>query len=234
MGAEALVRWEHPERGVVLPGEFIAAAEESGFILPLGLWILDTACKQLAEWGARPMTPDFKLAVNVSASQFRQAEFVQQVVSTLRKTGADPHRLTLELTESVLLHNVEEVIEKMSALKKVGVNFALDDFGTGYFLAVLLEAPAAGPAEDRPVVRTRRADRPGRRSDRENDRRVGSDPRLKVIADGIETSEQRNFLAGNGCHHHQGYLFSRPLSVQNFNRFAWHREPIRPLLEATG
>ncbi len=234
MGAEALVRWEHPERGVILPSGFIPAAEESGFILPLGLWILETACEQLAEWSTRPMSADFKLAVNVSASQFRQPEFVQQVVSSLRRTGAQPGRLTLELTESVLLHNVEEVIEKMAALKKVGVNFALDDFGTGYSsLYYLKRLPLDQLKIDRSFVRDVLTD-PDDAAIAKTIVALAQALGLEVIAEGIETSEQQMFLASTGCHYHQGFLFSRPLPVQHFERFAWDGEPSRPLLEATG
>ena len=233
IGAEALVRWEHPERGVILPSEFIPAAEESGFILPLGLWILETACKQLAEWDMRPMSDDFKLAVNVSASQFRQAEFVQQVVSSLRRTGANPNRLTLELTESVLLHNVEDVIEKMAALKKAGVNFALDDFGTGYSsLYYLKRLPLDQLKIDRSFVRDVLTDADDA-AIAKTIVALAQTLGLEVIAEGIETSEQRLFLASTGCHYHQGFLFSRPLPVHHFERFAWDGER-RPLLEATG
>jgi len=233
-GAEALVRWVHPKRGVVLPGEFIPAAEESGFILPLGQWILESACKQLAEWRTQPMTPEFRLAVNVSATQFRQGEFVQQLASTLRKTGADPRRLTLELTESVLLHNVEEVIEKMAALKKLGINFALDDFGTGYSsLYYLKRLPLDQMKIDRSFVRDVLTDA-GDAAIAKTIVALAHTLGLEVIAEGIETTEQRIFLTHAGCKHHQGYLFSRPLPVHSFEQFAWQGESIRPQLQAIG
>jgi predicted signal transduction protein with EAL and GGDEF domain len=131
-GSEALVRWQHPKRGMVSPAEFIPLAEETGLILPLGHWVLQTACSQLASWATRPGMAHLTVAVNVSADQFRQDDFVYQVLSILKQTGADPQRLKLELTESLLVSNVEEVIDKMFALKAKGVGFALDDFGTGY------------------------------------------------------------------------------------------------------
>jgi diguanylate cyclase (GGDEF)-like protein len=233
-GAEALVRWVHPKRGVVLPGEFIPSAEESGFILPLGQWILDSACRQLVEWAARPMTAEFRLAVNVSASQFRQGDFVHQLVSTLCRTGADPHRLTLELTESVLLHNVEEVVEKMSALKKLGIRFALDDFGTGYSsLYYLKRLPLDQMKIDRSLVRDVLTDA-GDAAIAKTIVSLAQTLGLEVIAEGIETPEQRTFLADAGCKHHQGFLFSRPLPIHSFERFAWQREPLRPRLEVIG
>ncbi len=232
-GVEALIRWIHPERGLVLPGEFIPIAEESGLILPLGQWILETACKQLAAWGARPGFADFKVAVNVSARQFQQPEFVEQLLATLRRTGADASRLTLELTETVLVHNVEDVIEKMSALKGVGVNFALDDFGTGYSsLYYLKRLPLDQLKIDRSFVR---------------DVLIDSDDAaiaktivalaqtlgLKVIAEGIETTEQRIFLATSGCHYYQGYFFSRPLPLDGLERYIGNRGEVSWLLEAS-
>jgi diguanylate cyclase (GGDEF)-like protein/PAS domain S-box-containing protein len=131
-GAEALVRWQHPQRGMVSPAEFIPLAEETGLILPLGLWVLETACVQLSVWSSQPAMEHLTLAVNVSAHQFRQPDFVDQVLAVLKNSGANPQRLKLELTESLLVNNVEDIIKKMSALKDHGVRFSLDDFGTGY------------------------------------------------------------------------------------------------------
>ena len=141
-GAEALIRWVHPERGMVSPVEFIPIAEHTGLILPLGQWVLETACRQLAAWACQPKFQHMTLAVNVSARQFRHPDFVQQVLETLLRTGARPDRLKLELTESLLVDNVQDVIEKMFALKAKGVGFSLDDFGTGYSsLAYLKRMP---------------------------------------------------------------------------------------------
>jgi diguanylate cyclase (GGDEF)-like protein len=218
-GVEALVRWAHPRRGLVEPGEFIGVAEETGLILPLGNWILRTACRQMAAWAAQPATATFKVAINVSARQFQQPEFVEQVVGALRDSGADPRRLTLELTESLLVHDVENVIEKMAALKTVGVNFALDDFGTGYSsLFYLKRLPLDQLKIDRSFVRDMLTD-----SDDAAIARMivalGQTLGLEVIAEGIETIEQRDFLTGTGCHRYQGYLFSRPLPLAAIERF---------------
>lgn len=131
-GVEVLVRWMHPQRGMVSPAEFIPLAEDTGLILPLGQWVLETACAQLARWASRPGMAQLTVAVNVSARQFHQRDFVDQVLAVLAHTGANPHRLKLELTESLLVANIEDVIAKMSALKERGVGFSLDDFGTGY------------------------------------------------------------------------------------------------------
>ena len=227
-GAEALVRWEHPERGLVSPGEFVAVAEETGLILPLGRWVLETVCKQLAVWATRPETAVLRIAVNVSARQFQQAEFVEQVISTLRSTGADPRRLTLELTESLLIHNVEDVVDKMSHLKREGVNFALDDFGTGYSsLYYLKRLPLDQLKIDRSFVRDVLTE-PDDAAIAKTIVALAHTLGLKVIAEGIETAEQRAFLASSGCHCYQGNFFSKPLPSQSFEQFVIHRSLFRP------
>jgi diguanylate cyclase (GGDEF)-like protein/PAS domain S-box-containing protein len=219
-GAEALVRWQHPERGMIAPVEFIPLAEETGLILPLGLWVLETACTQLALWSQRPEMAQFTVAVNVSAHQMRQRDFVDQVADVLKRTGANPQRLKLELTESLLVANVEEVIEKMFALKAKGVGFALDDFGTGYSsLSYLKRLPLDQLKIDQSFVRDIHVDA--------NDAVIAKtivalaeSLGLGVIAEGVETSAQRDFLAEAGCHAHQGFFFSRPLPIDAFERFA--------------
>jgi len=217
-GAEALLRWEHPTRGLVLPGEFVPVAEETGLILPLGQWVLVTACQQLAAWAMRPQMAHFTIAINVSPRQFQQADFVEQVISTLRDTSADPTRLTLELTENVLVHDVEDVVEKMSALKKKGVNFALDDFGTGYSsLYYLKRLPLDQLKIDRSFVRDVLID-PDDAAIAKTIVALAQTLGLKVIAEGIETEEQRAFLVDSNCHYYQGNLFSRPLPLQEFER----------------
>jgi len=226
-GAEALLRWEHPQRGLVSPGEFIPVAEETGLILPLGQWVLETACTQLADWATKPEMSDLKVAVNVSARQFQQAEFVDQVISTLRRTGADPNRLTLELTESLLVHNVEDVIEKMSDLKREGVNFALDDFGTGYSsLYYLKRLPLDQLKIDRSFVRDVLT-KPDDAAIAKTIVALAHTLGLKVIAEGIETADQRAFLASSGCHYYQGNFFSRPLPSQIFEQFVINRSEFR-------
>ncbi len=219
-GAEALLRWRHPERGVVSPDEFISQAEITGLILPLGHWVLETACAQLVTWATLPGTDEFTLAVNVSARQFRHPDFVDQVLAIMESTGADPRKLKLELTESLLLDDVEETIAKMTLLKAQGISFSLDDFGTGYSsLSYLKRLPLDQLKIDKSFVRDVLADA--------NDATIActivalaQSMGLAVIAEGVETVEQREFLARNGCLAYQGYLFSRPLPVLAFEEFA--------------
>jgi diguanylate cyclase (GGDEF)-like protein/PAS domain S-box-containing protein len=218
-GAEALVRWNHPLRGMVSPAEFIPLAEETGLILPLGLWVLETACRQLAAWAHRPGMGALSLAVNVSSHQFRQADFVEQVVSAVQRSEAEPARLKLELTESLLLDDVEDVISKMSALKSLGIGFSLDDFGTGYSsLAYLKRLPLDQLKIDQSFVRDVLIDA--------NDAAIARiivtlahSLGLTVIAEGVETEEQLQFLAEHACHAYQGYLFSRPLPLSGFEAY---------------
>lgn len=219
-GAEALVRWQHPTRGMVSPMEFIPLAEETGLILPLGYWVLETACKQLTQWAQQPAMAHLIVAVNVSAKQLQQDDFVAQVVALLARTGANPERLMLELTESVLVSNLESTIVKMSALKALGVGFSLDDFGTGYSsLAYLSRLPLDHLKIDRSFVMNIES----------NDNAVvicaavislAHSLRLKVVAEGVETEAQRYFLnTVHGCDFLQGYLISRPLPVADFEAF---------------
>ncbi len=218
-GAEALVRWQHPRRGLVMPDQFIPLAEETGLILPVGRWVLQAACAQLAAWAGRPQTADLELAVNVSARQFHQPDFVAEVLGVLQATGADPRRLTLELTESVQVHNLAGTIDKMAALKLKGVRLSLDDFGTGYSsLHFLKSLPLNQVKIDRSFVR----DLPGN----ENDAAVasmiialGRTLGLDVVAEGIETPAQWECLIRLGCSCGQGHLFSRPLPLPAFERF---------------
>jgi diguanylate cyclase (GGDEF)-like protein len=227
-GAEALIRWEHPTRGLVAPDEFVPTAEETGLILPLGRWVLETACRQLARWAHRPETECFKLAVNVSAYQFQHPDFVSQVLGILRDTGANPQRLTLELTETLLVENVESVIDKMADLKLEGVSFALDDFGIGYSsLHILKSLPLNELKIDRAFVRHVLTG--------ENDAAIAKmiialaqTLGLEVVAEGIETMEQWKFLVRTGCQYGQGYFFSRPVPLESFEQLAaqWE-EPAR-------
>jgi len=225
-GAEALVRWKHAERGLVLPNEFIPIAEDTGMILPLGQWVVDAACRQLALWARDPKTAHLKLAINVSARQFQQPDFVQKIAATLERTRAEPTRLTLELTESVLVDNVEDIIEKMLALKTIGVNFALDDFGTGYSsLYYLKRLPLDQLKIDRPFVRDVLVD-PDDAAIARMIVALGQTLGLTVIAEGIETAEQRDFLSRSGCHNYQGYYFSPPLALEAFERLVRHWMPV--------
>ncbi|WP_370654649.1 EAL domain-containing protein [Rhodoferax sp.] len=219
-GAEALLRWQHPRRGLVSPAEFIPLAEETGLILPLGLWVLETACTQLATWANQPKTAHLSLAVNVSANQLHQADFVDQVLAVLGRTGANPKRLKLELTESLLVSDVENTIAKMSALKAHGVGFSLDDFGTGYSsLSYLKRLPLDQLKIDQGFVRDILID-PNDAAIAKMVIALADSLALTVIAEGVEIEAQRGFLAQLGCHAYQGYLFSRPLPVQEFEAFA--------------
>jgi diguanylate cyclase (GGDEF)-like protein/PAS domain S-box-containing protein len=219
VGAEVLVRWQQPRRGLVSPAEFIPLAEETGLILPLGKWVLETACRQLASWAACPAMARLTMAVNVSARQFRDPGFVKQVLAVLDRTGANPQLLKLELTESLLVENVEETIAKMSALKARGVGFSLDDFGTGYSsLSYLKRLPLDQLKIDESFVRDVLTD-PNDAVITRTIIALGQSLGLEVIAEGVETEEQRAFLAELDCHAYQGYLFCRPLPAEQFERF---------------
>ncbi|MBC7683305.1 MAG: EAL domain-containing protein [Ferruginibacter sp.] len=215
-GVEALMRWVHPVRGMVSPGEFIPLAEDTGLILPMGLWVLETACNQLAIWARKRAFAHLTVAVNVSSRQFQQKDFVDQVLAVLARTGARPQRLKLELTESMLVANIEGVIAKMDALKAVGVGFSLDDFGTGYSsLSYLKLLPLDQLKIDQSFVRDILTD-PNDAAIAKMVIALGDSLGLAVIAEGVETEAQRLFLSHQGCHAYQGYLFSRPLPVAEF------------------
>jgi diguanylate cyclase (GGDEF)-like protein/PAS domain S-box-containing protein len=223
IGVEALVRWHNPKRGLVSPAEFIPLAEETGLIVPLGRWVLETACAQLFEWAMHPETTELTMAVNVSVRQFHRADFVELVLDILETTGADPCKLKLELTESLLVDDVEDTIAKMTALKANGVNFSLDDFGTGYSsLFYLKRLPLDQLKIDRSFVSEVLSD-----SDDAVIARtivtLGQSLGLEVIAEGVETIPQRDFLARHGCRHFQGYLFSRPLPAKQVYEFVQQR-----------
>jgi diguanylate cyclase (GGDEF)-like protein/PAS domain S-box-containing protein len=210
-GAEALVRWRHPKRGMVAPVEFIPLAEETGLILQLGHWVLQTACTQLAEWGGQQKTAELTVAVNVSERQFRHPDFVDQVLDAIARSGANPQKLKLELTESLLVIDLDLTVAKMEALKARGVSFSLDDFGTGYSsLAYLKRLPLDQLKIDRSFVRDVLID-PNDAAIARTVVALGQSLGLAVIAEGVETVAQRDFLARHGCDAYQGFLFSRPL-----------------------
>ena len=217
-GAEVLLRWQHPDQGLVSPGLFIPLAEETGLILPLGHWVLETALRQQARWRNDARLRHLNLAINVSARQFRQDDFVPQMLQLLAQTGANPERIKLELTESLLLQDVDSVIATMHALKQHGLGFSLDDFGTGYSsLSYLKRLPLDQIKIDQGFVRD-----------------VLHDPKdaaiahtiivladllgLAVIAEGVETAEHHRFLQEHGCHAFQGYLFGRPEPLETFEQ----------------
>jgi EAL domain-containing protein (putative c-di-GMP-specific phosphodiesterase class I) len=218
-GAEVLLRWPHPTRGMVPPNEFIPLAEDTSLILPLGNWVLETACNQLTAWAKDPGTEHLTLAVNVSARQFRQQDFVSYVSDLIQYTGANPRRLKLELTESMLVKDVEDTIAKMVALKAQGIGFSLDDFGTGYSsLSYLKRLPLDQLKIDQSFVRDLMTD-PNDASIARTVIALGHSLGLNVIAEGVETAEQRAFLAAQGCDAYQGYLFGKPMPIDNFNQF---------------
>ncbi len=215
-GAEVLVRWRHPERGMVSPAEFIPLAEDTGLILPLGQWVLDTACAQLALWAQTEALARLTIAVNVSARQFHHKDFVASVLATLARTGANPQRLKLELTESLLVTDVEGVIAKMRALRERGVCFSLDDFGTGYSsLAYLKRLPLDQLKIDQGFVRDILID-PDDAAISRTVIALADSLGLTVIAEGVETQDHLDSLARMGCDHYQGYFFSKPLPVAEF------------------
>ncbi len=224
-GAEALVRWQHPVRGMVSPAEFIPLAEETGLILPLGDWVMETAMRQQALWRGIPGLTHLQLAINVSARQFLQEHFVDQLLAMVARTGANPHNIKLELTESLLLDNVDDVIAIMRALKAHGLGFALDDFGTGYSsLSYLKRLPLDQIKIDQGFVRDVLLDA----SDAAIARSIiglADSLGLSVIAEGVETEEHYQFLLAHGCKAFQGYLFGRPLALDAFERQALAAPP---------
>jgi len=222
VGAEALIRWNHPTRGVLAPGKFIPLAEETGLILPLGQWVLECACAQIAAWAARKETAHLTVAVNISARQLRQADFVEQVLAVLYRTGANPRNLKLELTESMLVDNFEDVVAKMAILKSHGLIFSLDDFGTGYSsLSYLKRLPLDQLKIDLAFVRDILVDVTSG-AIAQTIIALSKVMGLTVIAEGVETEEQRAFLASLGCHCFQGYLVSRPLQLRDFGIWLAH------------
>jgi diguanylate cyclase (GGDEF)-like protein/PAS domain S-box-containing protein len=216
IGAEALIRWDHPEQGLIFPDKFIPIAEDTGLILPLGNWVLQTACAQIKEWENSPLTRELSLAVNVSARQFRQPDFVKQVTDIISQSLIDPAHFKIELTESTVLDNVADTIAKMQALKKIGVRFSMDDFGTGYSsLAYLTQLPLDQLKIDKSFVQnigTKSTDATIIQTIIGMAHNLG----IEVIAEGVETYAQRDFLAEAGCTFYQGYLFGRPVPLKAF------------------
>ena len=215
-GAEVLIRWIHPERGMISPLQFIPLAEENGLILPIGKWVLETACAQIKAWEQNALTSSLSLSVNVSAKQFRQVNFVEQVQTTVLRQGINPSKLKLELTESMLVENVEEMISVMNTLNGMGIRFELDDFGTGYSsLQYLKNLPLYQLKIDQSFVRDITSN--------SNDHAIvctiiamAQSLGLEVIAEGVETEDQRQRLCDEGCKYYQGYLFGKPMPIDEF------------------
>jgi diguanylate cyclase (GGDEF)-like protein len=215
-GAEALIRWYKPEEGLVEPVAFIPIAEETGLILPIGEWVVNTAFAQLQAWKKDPLMSSLVLSINVSAKQFAQVNFVDQIQASILRFEVNPALVKIELTESLLLDNLDDVIDKMNRLHAMGIRFSLDDFGTGYSsLQYLKRLPFDQLKIDQAFVRDIELDK--------NDRAivktvigVGYGLEMEVIAEGVETQAQRAFLYDNGCLHYQGYLFSKPVPIAEF------------------
>ncbi len=218
-GVEALLRWEHPVRGLVGPEQFIPTAEETSLIIPIGRWVLEAACRQLAEWAARPERAHLGIAVNVSVRQFRHPDFIEEVMAAVRDSGIRPDRLKLEVTESLLVDNLDAAISKMRSLKDMGVHLSVDDFGIGYSsLSYLKRLPIDELKIDRAFVKDILTDR--------KDAAIAAtiiglcrNLGLEVIAEGVENDEQRAWLARQGCHRYQGYLFCPPLALAQLEAF---------------
>jgi EAL domain-containing protein (putative c-di-GMP-specific phosphodiesterase class I) len=222
-GAEALLRWNHPRRGQVPPDAFIGLAEQTGLIVPLGSKVLDMACRQLAVWAGNPALAHLSLSVNVSAQQLGQSDFVAQVLDVLERSGAPRTKLKLELTESMLVQDVEAIIAKMTALRAYGVGFALDDFGTGYSsLSYLKRLPLDQLKIDKAFVRDV-LNNPHDAAIARTVVALGQNLGFAVVAEGVETEGQRAFLADHGCLAFQGNLFSRPLPLAQFQAFVQGR-----------
>jgi len=210
VGYEVLLRWQHPERGLVSPAVFIPMAEKSRLILPIGRWVLEQACQTLARWHNDPARSDLQLAVNVSVVQFQSTGFTEQVATILRRTGARPELLKLEVTESLLMDDPERVALVMSEIKELGVRFSLDDFGTGYSSLSYLKRLSLDQIKiDQSFVRNVTSN-PASAAIVDSIIGLSQGLNLEVIAEGVETEAQRDWLVAHGCDHFQGYLFGRP------------------------
>jgi predicted signal transduction protein with EAL and GGDEF domain len=215
-GAEVLIRWQHPNHGLVSPYDFIPLAEETGLILPIGKWVLETACRQIKAWENSLLTRHLQLAVNVSARQFFQPDFIEQVLQVIKQTKINPDKLKLELTESLVLDDITDTINKMHQLQKVGVRFSMDDFGTGQSsLAYLTQLPLDQLKIDQSFTRNIGV-KPSDAVIVQTIIGMGNNLGMEIIAEGVETEAQRAFLQAHGCPVFQGYLFSKPVSLEEF------------------
>jgi diguanylate cyclase (GGDEF)-like protein len=217
VGAEALVRWQHPERGLISPDKFIPIAEETGLIVPIGEWVLKTACQQTKVWQNAGFS-DLRIAVNLSSRQFSQIDLRHQLVAILMETGLDPKYIELELTESMLVHNTEVAIRRLNALKSLGVKIAIDDFGTGYSsLSYLQQFPFDILKIDRCFIQNI-TDNPNNAAITKAIIEMAKTLNLKLMAEGVETEAELSFVCQNHCDGMQGYLFSRPLPSHDFEQ----------------
>ncbi len=230
IGAEALLRWEHPELGMIAPMQFIELAEDTGLILPIGKWVLETACAQIRLWQDNPLFSELNISVNVSARQFLHEDFVTQVETALGNSGINPNRLKLELTESLILNNVENSISKMDQLKSIGVEFSMDDFGTGYSsLSYLKRLPLDQIKIDQSFVRDINTDSSDAAIVQTIIAMAGT-LGLMVIAEGVETEAQREFLEMRGCPAFQGHLFGAAVPVKDFEALLDAWEEVKAVL----
>lgn len=211
-----MIRWQHPQNGLILPAYFIPLAEATGLILPIGLWAIKTACTQIKNWESHIHTQHLVLAVNVSARQFHLPDFVEQVRQVILLSAINPERLKLELTEGLLLDDINDSILKMNALREIGVSFSMDDFGTGYSsLAYLTQLPIDQLKIDQSFVRNIGI-KPTDAVIAQTIIGMGNSLGISVIAEGVETESQRAFLEKHGCTLYQGYLFSKPVQIEQF------------------
>ncbi len=231
VGAEALLRWNQTEHGMISPAEFIPLAEESGLILPIGHWVLRQGCETLLDWSKYPETQNLKLAVNISSRQLNQVDFVEQVSSILLETGVNPALLKLEITESVVMDNVEDTIAKMLAIRELGVSFSMDDFGTGYSsLSYLQKLPLEQLKIDQSFVRNMAFNKHDSAIIR-TILALGKNLDLNVIAEGVETEAQHGYLSNYGCLVFQGYLFGRPVPAEQFKQNLLAEQTEKQLLQ---
>jgi EAL domain-containing protein (putative c-di-GMP-specific phosphodiesterase class I) len=213
IGVEALLRWTNPQLGFVPPVNFIPVAEESGLILPIGMWVLETACKQLSAWQSSPQFSHLSIAVNVSAIQFREPGFVSIIQDVLQRSGIKPEKLKLELTESLVIDNIDDSVRKMNEIKALGVKFSMDDFGTGYSsLSYLSRLPFDQLKIDQSFVRTITTDQHNA-AIVQTIISMAQSLGMDVIAEGVETEDQREFLDLRGCPAYQGYLYAKPTPI---------------------
>ncbi len=218
LGMEALVRWRHPSRGLISPGEFIPIAEGCGLIVPIGSWVLESACAQHARWVSQGLTKG-SMAVNISAHQFRQADFCDRVSDVLSRTGLPPELLELEVTEGVVMQGIGQVLQKLNMLRELGVTLSIDDFGTGYSsLNYLKQFPLNRLKIDQSFIRGLPDDQ-GNGAIAKAIVQMGHSLGLNVLAEGVETKEQENYLKSLGCDAGQGYLYAKPLSAEGCKEY---------------
>lgn len=218
VGAEVLLRWQHPIQGIILPDNFIAIAEDTGLIIAIGQWVLKSVCHQLKIWEQQPAKAHLHLAVNVSARQFLQPEFVEEITAILNEASVDPARITLELTESMVLSNITEAVSKMQALKKLGIKFAIDDFGTGHSsLSSLQKLPLDQLKIDQSFIHDI-ADNHDSVIIVQTIIAMANNLGMEVFAEGVETQTQKDFLIQHHCLNFQGFLFGEPMPVSAFEQ----------------